>query len=261
MVPVSATTGAGLDELRAALASVAAAVPERESTHSFRMPVDRVFTMQGFGTVVTGTVLSGAIDTETEVVAFPSESRLRVRGVQVHGARAQRATAGQRAAVNLAGTAVEDLQRGSVLTRPGEYKLTSLIDCVIDLLPSAKPLKHRAPVHFHAGTAEVIAEVRLAAGQCNRTGNHRRGSPCARRGAGPRARRSIHRQDVFTGRHHWRGRGDRPGAPTAQSILRTNTYAGEGIVTGAYCPGGRGIGGRHCAARPGREDRPRSQAT
>jgi selenocysteine-specific elongation factor len=127
------------------------------------MPVDRVFTMQGFGTVVTGTVLSGAIDTEAEVVAFPSEWRLRVRGIQVHGAPAQRAAAGQRAAINLAGTAVEDLQRGSVLTRPGEYKLSSLLDCVIDLLPSAKALKHRAPVHFHAGTAEVIAEVRLAA--------------------------------------------------------------------------------------------------
>ena len=163
VVPVSATTRAGLDDLRAALASVAGAVPERQSTQSLRMPVDRVFTMQGFGTVVTGTVLSGAIDTEVEVVAFPSESRLRVRGLQVHGAPAQRAAAGQRAAINVAGTAVEDLQRGSVLTRPGDYKLTSLIDCVIDLLPSAKPLKHRAPVHFHAGTAEVIAEVRLGA--------------------------------------------------------------------------------------------------
>lgn len=162
IISVSAATGQGLDDLRSALATLAASVPERESTHAFRMPVDRVFTMQGFGTVVTGTVLSGSIEAEAELTAHPSEARLRVRGIQVHGAAARRASAGQRAAVNLAGADTAGLTRGAVLSKPGTLRPTTTIDCMIDLLPSAKPLKHRAPVHFHAGTAEVLAEVRTA---------------------------------------------------------------------------------------------------
>jgi selenocysteine-specific elongation factor len=164
IVPVSATTGEGLDDLRRALVDVASAVPPRESAHSFRMPVDRVFTMQGFGTVATGTVLSGTIATEEEVSVHPADSRLRVRGIQVHGSSAKRASAGQRAAINLAGSDLESLARGSVLAKPDAFRPTKTLDCLLDLLPSAKPLKNRAPVHFHAGTAEVLAEVRTVDG-------------------------------------------------------------------------------------------------
>ena len=161
VVPVSAATREGLPELRSALAAVAASVPERQSSQSFRMPVDRVFTMQGFGTVVTGTVVSGSVENEEEVVSHPAAGRLRVRGIQVHGATSKRASAGQRAAINVAGSAVDELGRGAVLAKPDAFRSTTRIDCLVDLLPSAKPMKNRAPVHFHAGTAEILAEVRL----------------------------------------------------------------------------------------------------
>jgi selenocysteine-specific elongation factor len=102
IVPVSSTTGAGLDDLRRELARVAAAVPEKNSAGYFRLPVDRVFTVKGFGTVATGTLISGAIAKDAEVELYSEGRRLRVRGVQVHGSRAERAVAGQRTAVNLA---------------------------------------------------------------------------------------------------------------------------------------------------------------
>jgi len=120
--------------------------------------------MRGFGTVVTGTLISGAVAREQEVELHPGGRRLRVRGIQVHGQAAGRAVAGQRTALNLAGIEPQDLARGMVLAEPGRFRATTLIDCALDLLPSAKPLKNRAPVHFHAGTAEVEAEVRLLEG-------------------------------------------------------------------------------------------------
>ncbi len=164
IVPVSALTGEGLDELRQALARQAAAVPEKDPTGHFRLPIDRVFTMRGFGTVATGTLVSGAVQKEQEVELYPSGRRLRVRGVQVHGSKADRAVAGQRTAVNLADIEPSALGRGDMLSEPGRFQATSRIDCLIHLLPSAKPLKHRAPVHFHSGTAEIEAEVRLLGG-------------------------------------------------------------------------------------------------
>src|SRR5499427_6147159 len=101
IVPVSSVTGAGLDELRAELARVAAGVPEKNAGGHFRLPVDRVFSVKGFGTVATGTLISGSIVPGQEVELYPAGRRLRVRGVQVHGAAADRAVAGQRTAVNL----------------------------------------------------------------------------------------------------------------------------------------------------------------
>jgi selenocysteine-specific elongation factor len=117
--------------------------------------------MHGFGTVVTGTLISGSVAREQEVELHPGGRRLRVRGIQVHGQAAERASAGQRTALNLAGIEPQELARGMVLAEPGRFRATNLIDCALDLLPSAKPLKNRAPVHFHAGTAEAEAEVRL----------------------------------------------------------------------------------------------------
>jgi selenocysteine-specific elongation factor len=164
MVPVSSVTGAGLDELRRELARVAAGVGEKNAAGYFRLPIDRVFSVKGFGTVATGTLISGSVGKEQEVEVYPAGRRLRVRGVQVHGSTAGRAVAGQRTAVNLADIEPADLARGDVLSEPGRFQAVKQIDCRLDLLASAKPLKHRAPVHFHSGTAEIEAEVRLLEG-------------------------------------------------------------------------------------------------
>jgi selenocysteine-specific elongation factor len=164
IVPVSSTTGAGLDDLRRELARVAAAVPEKNSAGHFRLPIDRVFTVKGFGTVATGTLVSGAVGKESEVELYPEGRRLRVRGMQVHGSKAERAVAGQRTALNLADIEPAELKRGDVLSEPGRFRAVTQVDCRLNLLASAKPLKHRAPVHFHSGTAEIEAEVRLLEG-------------------------------------------------------------------------------------------------
>jgi len=164
IVPVSSVTGAGLEELRRALAQMAAAVPEKDAGGWFRLPIDRVFSMKGFGTVVTGTLISGSLTKEQDIELYPAGRRLRVRGVQVHGSQAARAVAGQRTAVNLADIEPAELGRGDVLSEPGRFRAVQHIDCRLQLLASSKPLKHRAPVHFHSGTAEIEAEVRLLGG-------------------------------------------------------------------------------------------------
>jgi selenocysteine-specific elongation factor len=164
LVPVSSVTGAGLDDLRRELAVAAELVPEKSAAGPFRLPIDRVFSIAGFGTVATGTLISGTVAKEQSVEVYPRERLLRVRGVQVHGEQAGRAVAGQRTAVNLADVEPAELMRGDVLSEPGRFHAVTRMDCRLHLLPSAKPLKHRAPVHFHAGTAEIGAEVRLLGG-------------------------------------------------------------------------------------------------
>jgi selenocysteine-specific elongation factor len=164
IVAVSSVTGAGLDDLRRELARVAATVGEKNAAGYFRLPIDRVFTVKGFGTVATGTLISGSVAKEQEVEVYPAGRRLRVRGVEVHGSTAGRALAGQRTALNLADIEPADLARGDVLSEPGRFRAVKQIDCRLHLLPSAKPLKHRAPVHFHSGTAEIEAEARLLEG-------------------------------------------------------------------------------------------------
>jgi selenocysteine-specific elongation factor len=164
IVPVSSVTGAGLDDLRRELARVAALAPEKNAAGRFRLPIDRVFSVKGFGTVATGTLISGSVAAEQTVEVYPAGRRLRVRGVQVHGSQAGRAVAGQRTAVNLADIEPAELARGDVLSEPGLFRAVRQVDCRFDLLASAKPLKHRAPVHFHSGTAEIEAEVRLLEG-------------------------------------------------------------------------------------------------
>ncbi len=160
IVAVSSTTGAGLEELRSEIEKMAAGVPEKDASQYFRLPIDRAFSMRGFGTVVTGTLVSGSVRVEQEVELHPSRHRLRVRGVQVHSASVAQATAGQRTALNIAGVDASELRRGMLLAEAGKFRATSQVDCAFELLGSAKPLKHRAPVHFHAGTAEVEAEMR-----------------------------------------------------------------------------------------------------
>ena len=159
IVPVSAKTGAGLAELKKALHDVAMEIPGKDTARYFRLPIDRAFAMKGFGTVVTGTLISGSIGAEDEVELFPSGMRLRVRGVQSGGKSIERAFAGQRTAVNLSGIDYADVKRGMSLATPGRFRATRRVDVRLTLLPSARKLKHRARVHFHAGTAETIAEI------------------------------------------------------------------------------------------------------
>ncbi len=160
-IAVSSTTGAGIPELRSELEQSARIIREKSASGWFRLPIDRAFTMKGFGTVVTGTMVSGTLTREQEVELYPTgRRRLRVRGIQVYGESTDRARAGERTAVNLAAIEPSELHRGMVLSDAGHFAPVTRLDCRLDLLRSAKPLKNRAPVHFHAGTAEIEAEVR-----------------------------------------------------------------------------------------------------
>ncbi len=161
VVAVSSLTGAGLDDLKQALVEAAAEVPSKDSGALARLPIDRVFTMKGFGVVVTGTLVAGTIREEDELQVFPAGKRVRVRGVQVHGQRAEQAVAGQRTALNLVGVTLQELARGMVLVPPSTLHLTSRLGVSLTLLPSARPLKDRARVHLHAYTFETIATVVL----------------------------------------------------------------------------------------------------
>jgi len=161
VIPVSATKGHGLDALRAELDEAARAIAGKDASRHARLPIDRSFSMRGHGAVVTGTLVSGTLAVEEEVELYPAGIRARIRGLQVHGAAVERARAGERTAVNLAGIDSSDARRGMTIARPGLFRATQMIDCSFELLAGAHPLKHRAPVHFHAGTAEVEAQARL----------------------------------------------------------------------------------------------------
>jgi selenocysteine-specific elongation factor len=165
IVAVSSKTGDGLDELKRELARRAADAPVKNASAALRLPIDRVFTMKGFGTVITGTLISSSVRKDDELEVHPSGKRLRVRGVQVHGAAAEKAIAGQRTALNLAGVEVSELARGMMLTPAGLFRPTTQVSVDLNLLPSAKPLRDRARVHLHAFTAETIAEVSLLEGR------------------------------------------------------------------------------------------------
>ncbi|MFI5104734.1 MAG: SelB C-terminal domain-containing protein, partial [Terriglobales bacterium] len=171
IVAVSSLTGAGLDELKSQIARLAAEVPARDTEALFRLPIDRVFVMKGFGTVITGTLIAGKIKKEEEVEIFPARQRARVRGVEVHGAPAGEAIAGQRTALNLAGVPMEDLARGMTLASPGLLDTTQRIEVQLSLLKDAKPLKNRARVHLHVFASETIAEVALHEGNEIKPGN------------------------------------------------------------------------------------------
>jgi selenocysteine-specific elongation factor len=159
VVAVSAKTGAGLSELKKALSDAAANVTAKDAARYFRLPIDRAFAMKGFGSVVTGTPISGGVGPGDEVELFPRGERLRVRGVQSGGKSVERATPGQRTAVNLAGIEHTALKRGMVLAVPGKFRKTRRIDVRLELLAVARKMKHGTRVHCHAGTAETIAEI------------------------------------------------------------------------------------------------------
>jgi selenocysteine-specific elongation factor len=161
IIPVSAKTKAALSELKGELFRAAAQIAEKNADRYFRLPIDRAFTIKGFGAVVTGTLISGSLGLGDEVELFPGGQHLRVRGLQSAGKSLQRAVAGQRTAVNLAGIEHSELQRGMVLAAPGKFRTTRRADARLELLPTAAKFKNRARVHFHTGTAATVAEVHL----------------------------------------------------------------------------------------------------
>ena len=161
---VSARTGEGLTELRAALGALAAEAPPRPAEGLLRLPIDRVFSRHGFGTVVTGSLVDGALANGDEVEVLPGGKRARVRGLQVHGEAVESARAGTRTAVNLGGVESTDLRRGDVLVFPGTLRATSMIDVDLVLLADVRPLADGARVRVHAASAEVLARVRLLEG-------------------------------------------------------------------------------------------------
>ena len=162
VIPVSAKTGAGLDHLKTALKEVSLRVPARASGFLTRLPVDRVFAMKGFGAVVTGTLVSGSIAEGDELELLPTHSRVRARGVQVHGKSVARASAGQRTAVNLGGIETTAIERGMVLAPVSSLRTTQILDVKISVLGDApRALRSRARVRLHIHAAEVLARVQV----------------------------------------------------------------------------------------------------
>jgi selenocysteine-specific elongation factor len=160
MIAVSAVTGRGVDEVRTALADAAQRCEARSARGPARLPIDRVFTMEGFGTVVTGTLWSGSVAAGDKLVILPSGREAQVRGVQIHGEKIERAEAGQRTAVSLRGVPKEDVDRGEVLVTPGSFVASFMIDARFRLLQTAKrALANRTRIRFHLGTREALGRV------------------------------------------------------------------------------------------------------
>jgi selenocysteine-specific elongation factor len=158
---VSAYSGQGMDELKKALIALASQVPARSVDILPRLPLDRAFVMKGFGTVVTGTLLSGSIREGEALVLEPGNLAVRVRGIQSHSQSEATAQSGSRVALNLAGVDVIEVQRGQTLVPPRTLGVAEIVDVEVSLLPNAPELKHRARVHFHAFTSESMAAVSL----------------------------------------------------------------------------------------------------
>jgi selenocysteine-specific elongation factor len=162
IVACSTRTSAGLDDLRTAIAAAVDDLPPRERTGVFRLPIDRVFTVKGFGTVVTGTVLGGSVKAGDELTVIPSERSVRVRGIEVHGASVEHAIAGHRAALNLGGISVDELARGDLLAHPGRVAGSHILDVELRYLATAPgDLPARSKVLVHHGTSQVLATLVL----------------------------------------------------------------------------------------------------
>jgi selenocysteine-specific elongation factor len=162
VVACSTRTAAGLDDLRAAIGAVIADLPPRQHTGVFRLPIDRVFTVKGFGTVVTGTVLGGTVKLGDELAVLPGGLAARVRGIEVHGAAVDQAIAGHRAAINVGGVAVDQLARGDLVAHPGRVAPSHILDIELRHLATAPaPLTARSKVLVHHGTTHVLASLVL----------------------------------------------------------------------------------------------------
>ncbi|HEX6108103.1 MAG TPA: selenocysteine-specific translation elongation factor [Ktedonobacteraceae bacterium] len=162
IIPVSAYTGKGLPALVAQLERIFDEMEERQNVARPRLPIDRVFTMTGFGTVVTGTLLDGVFKAGQEVEVLPQGLKTRIRSLQTHRHQVEVATPGSRVAMNLANVSRIELERGNVVTLPGQLQRTMLIDARIQLLAdAARPVRHNTLVEFYSGSQEVPAKVRL----------------------------------------------------------------------------------------------------
>ena len=162
IVPVSSVTGAGLDDLRKAnLASVAAIDDRDATTRVFRLPIDRVFTMKGFGSVITGTTFSGRLNVDSEVEVLPGGLRSRARSIQVHGESRDSASAGERTSINLPDIDLEQLHRGQQVLAPNTLRPSQIITARLDLLSDAKPLKEQTRIRFHHLAEELLGSVRF----------------------------------------------------------------------------------------------------
>jgi selenocysteine-specific elongation factor len=161
IIPVSSRTGEGIEQLKRSIHDLALAAPPRPGNRLLRLPIDRAFSIHGFGTVVTGTLTSGEIQKDQEIEFVPGGLTAKVRGLQVHGRMTPRAVAGQRTAVNLQGIDLAQVERGMVVTVPRLFRPTQILDVRLSLLPDAKPLRNLVKVRFHQGTLEVLARVAL----------------------------------------------------------------------------------------------------
>jgi len=163
ILAVSAKTGEGMDDLRRALVDLARRAPRRAATGGVRLPIDRAFSVKGFGTVVTGTLLGGRMRVDDELVLLPDERRAKIRGVQVHGSPAAEAHAGQRVAANLGGVELEDIRRGDTLLTPHTLEPSRMIDVRLEIVPGERVLRHGARVRFHQGTSELLGRAAIGA--------------------------------------------------------------------------------------------------
>jgi len=161
IIAVSSKTGDNIGVLKERIYEFAKKVRPKSSQGLFRLPIDRVFTLKGFGTVVTGTSVSGSIPVEAPVEILPAGISTKVRGLQSHGRTMEKAYAGQRVAINLQGVEKEDIRRGDVVVSPGRFRLTRALDARIEMLADAPPLKSKTVVHFHLATSEVLGRVIL----------------------------------------------------------------------------------------------------
>ena len=162
ILPVSSVTGEGIPQLLSALDLLSQEIRERSSGGLFRLPIDRVFTMKGFGTVVTGTMISGSLSLGETIQVLPSGLEGKVRSLQVYGRSVEKTVAGERAAVNLQGVETSAIERGDVLVRPNTLSPSRLIDAYLEYLPDApRSLKHRTKQRFHVGTTLTNASIFL----------------------------------------------------------------------------------------------------
>jgi selenocysteine-specific elongation factor len=162
IIAFSSRTGAGIDELKTALREVCSQIPARSADQVSRLPIDRAFSMSGFGAVVTGTLIAHEINESQDLELLPPGARVRVRGLQVHGAKVTRAVSGQRTAVNLGGVETAALERGMVLAAADKFRPTQIVDAEVQVLATAsRALRSRQRVRIHVGAAEVLARVRV----------------------------------------------------------------------------------------------------
>lgn len=162
VLPLSSTTGKGIPEFIAALDRLCAEIPQRPPTDLFRLPIDRVFTMKGFGTVITGTLISGRVKVGDTIALYPSGITSKVRGIQVHNESVNEAGTGMRTAINFQGLEITSANRGDIVSLPHILQPSYMVDASIHFLDSnKKPLKNRTRVRFHSGTSEVLGKLIL----------------------------------------------------------------------------------------------------